>query len=119
MASNNHAWKRNHLKEYCWKKKESIENPKKEENQVESSMIDEVLSAKLGMVDKCLPVCNVSHHYENWLLDSGASHHMIPHRNWSTSYQVVNGSFVFMGNNISCRTIKIYDDTVGTLIDVT
>ena len=47
------------------------------------------------------------------------------HRSWFTSYEAVNGSFVFIGNNASCQTIgmgnikiKMYNDTVKTLADV-
>ena len=72
------------------------------------------------MIDETLPVCNVSQDFESWLLDSGASHHMCPHRNWFTSYENVNGSSVFMGNNVSCHTvgmgnirIKMYDNRSG------
>ena len=50
---------------------------------------------------------------------------MCPHRNWFTSYEKVNGSSVFMGNNVSCQTvgmgdikIKMYDNTVRTLTSV-
>ena len=81
-------------------------------------MVDEVFA-------EALPLCNVSQDAENWLLDSGASHHIGPHRSWFTSYETVNGSSVFMGNNVSCQTvgignvkIKMYDDTVKTLSDV-
>ena len=89
-------------------------------------MIDEILSAEeLCMIDETLPVCNLSQGFESWLLDSGASHHMCPHRNWFTSYEDVNGSYVFMSNNVSCQTIgmgniriKMYDNTVRTLISV-
>ena len=82
-------------------------------------MINEFLTAE------ALPICNVSQDVENWSLDSGASHHMSPHRSWFTSYETINGSSVFMGNNASCEPvgmgnvkIKMYDDTVKTLSDV-
>ena len=65
-------------------------------------MIDEVLFAEISMIDEYFPIWNVSQHYEDWLLDFGASHHLNLHRNWLTSYQDVNDSFVFMGNNVSC-----------------
>ena len=77
------------------------------------------------MIDETLHVCNVSQDFESWMLSCGASHHMCPHRNWFTSYKVVNGSSVFMGNNVSCQTvgmenigIKMYDNTVRTLTSV-
>eukprot|EP00253_Pinus_taeda_P003620 PITA_03620 len=120
-----HCNKIGHLKKDCWKRKES-DNPKKEANQIDSGMIDEVLSVEeLCMIDETLPVCNVSQDFEIWLLDSGASHHMCPHINWFTSYENVNGSSVFMGNNVSCQNvgmgnikIKMYDNTVRTLTSV-
>ena len=89
-------------------------------------MVDEVLSAEeLCMIDETSPECNVSQGLESWLLDSGASHHMFPDRNWFTSYENVNGSSVFMGHNVSCQIvgmgnirIKMYDITVRTLTRV-
>ena len=90
------------MKKDCWKRKES-ETPKNEANQVDSGMIDEVLSAEeLCMIDETSPECNVSQGFDSWLLDSGSSHHMYPHRNLFTLYKNVNGSSVFMGNNVSC-----------------
>ena len=80
------------------KRKES-ENENKKANQVDSGMIDEVLTIE------ALPICNVSQDVEISLLDSSASHHMSLHISWFTSYEAVNGSFVFMGNNASCQTI--------------
>ena len=69
-------------------------------------MIDDVSSAKeLCMMYETLPICNVSQDFESWLLDSGASHRMCPHKNWFTSYENVNGSSTFMGNNVSCQTV--------------
>ena len=58
-------------------------------------MVDEVLIAE------ALLVCNVSQNAENWLLNFGASNHMSLHRSWFTSYETINGSSVFMGNNAS------------------
>ena len=46
-----HCNKIGHLKKDCWKRKES-DNPKKKANQVDSGMIDEVLSTEeLCMID--------------------------------------------------------------------
>ena len=54
-----------HLKKHCWKHKE-YDNPKKEANQVDSGMIDEVLSVEeLCMIDETLSVCNVSQNFES------------------------------------------------------
>ena len=54
-----------HLKKDCWKRKES-ENLKNEANQVDSGMIDEVLSAEeLCMIDETSPECNVSQSFDS------------------------------------------------------
>jgi hypothetical protein len=78
-----------------------------------------------GMNDDVLPICSTSQYIEEWLLDSGASHHMCPHRSWFSKYQAIDGGIVFMGNNVSCKTdgigsikIKMFDGVVRTLIEV-
>jgi len=89
-------------------------------------MIDEVLFAKgLCMIDETLPLCNVSQDFGSWLLDAGASHHMCPHINLFTSYEDVNGSSMFLGNNVLCQTvgmgnirIKMYYNTIRRLTSV-
>ena len=80
---------------------EGVENHNKEENQVDSGMVDEFL------IVEALPIFNVSQDADNRLLDSSASNHMSLHQNWFTSYETVNGSYVFVGNNASCQTIRI------------
>jgi hypothetical protein len=70
-----------HLKKDCWKRKEFKEDSGKEANLVESSS---------SMVDEVLSVCSISQYQEEWLLDSGASHHMCSHRSWFSSYQSID-----------------------------
>jgi hypothetical protein len=59
-----------------------------------------------GMIDEVLSISNVSEYYEEWILDSGASHHIFPNRSWFTSYQAVDSGVVLMGNNNSCKTCR-------------
>ena len=51
------------------------------------------------MIDEVLSVCNISECNEEWLLDSGASHHIGPHKDWFASYQTVNDGIVLLGDN--------------------
>jgi hypothetical protein len=74
------------------------------------------------MVDEFLSIFNVSPYHEEWLLDSRASHHMFPHRSWFSSYQVVDGGIVLMGNNVPCKIVgvpiinfKMFDNIIRTL----
>ena len=59
------------------------------------------------MIDEVLSNCNISECNEEWLLDSGASHHICPHKDWFASYQTVNDGMVLLGDNHSCKTIGV------------
>ena len=43
----------------------------------------------------------------SWLLDSACSFHVTPHRSWFDTYRSVNCSSVRMGNDASCKFIRI------------
>ena len=77
------------------------------------------------MIDEVLSICNVSEYNEEWLLDSGASHHICPHKDWFASYQTILDGIVFLGDNHSCNNvavgsvkIKMFDGVIRTLTDV-
>ena len=77
------------------------------------------------MIDEVLTTSNVSEYHYGWLVDSGASHHICLHRSWFNTYQSVDDGIVYMGNNVTCKTIgigsiriKMYDGIVRTLTDV-
>ena len=66
-----------------------------------------------------------SEYNEGWLLDSGFSHHIFPHKYWFSSYQTINDGIVLLGENHSCKTIgvgsvkfKIFDGVIRILTDV-
>ena len=42
-----------------------------------------------------------------WVLDSGCTYHMCPHKHLFSSYQPFEGGKVLMGNNASCKVIGI------------
>ena len=77
------------------------------------------------MIDEVLYVCNIFEYNEEWLLDSGASHHICPRKDWFASYQTINDGTVLLGDNHSCKTIgvgsvkiKMFDGVIRTLTDV-
>eukprot|EP00253_Pinus_taeda_P026071 PITA_26071 len=43
--------------------------------------------------------------HEPWLIDSGASFHFTPHREWFCEYEKYNGGDVFLGDNRKARII--------------
>ena len=76
--------------------------------------------------DSVLTACSVvSLSDDVWILDSGASFHMCPNREWFTTYEKINGGSVLMGNDAVCRVmgigtvrIKCHDKVVRTLTEV-
>ncbi|MGV7959490.1 hypothetical protein PJP14_29760, partial [Mycobacterium kansasii] len=48
----------------------------------------------------------VGHSYDDrkdeWILDNGASYHMIPHRSWFTSYRECDGGPGIYGHGNAC-----------------
>ncbi|KAG8488335.1 hypothetical protein CXB51_016384 [Gossypium anomalum] len=60
-----------------------------------------------------------------WILDSGCSFHMCPNREWFSTYSLVEGRVVHMGNGSSSKVIgigtvkiRIHDGTIKTLSNV-
>ncbi|KAL8161669.1 hypothetical protein V2J09_013158 [Rumex salicifolius] len=60
-----------------------------------------------------------------WILDSGCTFHMSPHKNWFQSYEPVHGSHVLLGDNTPCPVlgkgsirIKTQDGVERTLSEV-
>ena len=57
--------------------------------------------------------------------DSGCSFHMCPNKTWFDTYEEKSGGNVFMGNDVSCKTIgigtvkiKMHDGIIRTLTEV-
>jgi transposase InsO family protein len=44
-----------------------------------------------------------------WILDSGASFHMTPHREWFQTYRSCSGGVVYMGDSSRCKIVGIGD----------
>jgi hypothetical protein len=44
--------------------------------------------------------------HEAWLIDSGASFHMTPHREWFYEYEKYDGGNFFLGNDSTTRIIE-------------
>ena len=58
-------------------------------------------------------------------MDSACSYHMTPNKDWFDTYRLVNTCFVMVGNDASCRVVRIgnirvkmFDGVIRTLCDV-
>jgi hypothetical protein len=90
--------KTGHLKKDCWKIKES---------EVKSTKEEKLAATNSCMTDEVLSVSNSLLYQEEWQLYSGSPHHMCSHRNWFTSYQLVDEGVVFMVNDNSCKIVGV------------
>ena len=61
----------------------------------------------------------------DWILDSGCTYHMCPHKDWFSTYDPVDSTIVHMGNNAQCNVIgigtvkiKTHDGVLRTLSNV-
>ena len=57
--------------------------------------------------DIALVAVNDTHHSDVWILDSGASYHICPCREWFTTYEQVDGGKISMANSSICETVGI------------
>ncbi|RDX80297.1 hypothetical protein CR513_39162, partial [Mucuna pruriens] len=112
---------REHLKKDCWhNKKNGGKNfePSTSQGCVASTLDDGlILYSKAEITSK-----GGKQVHDKWIVDSGATWHMTPHRDWFHTYEPISGGSVFMGNNhaleiagVGTVKIKMYDGTVRTI----
>jgi hypothetical protein len=77
------------------KKKGSKESPSTKENTSKEEGGDVYLASSSTHVD-----------HEAWLVDSGASFHMTPHREWFYGYERYDGGNVLLGDDLTTRIIR-------------
>ena len=64
--------------------------------------------------DLALIVNEISHFDDVWVLDSGASYHMCPNREWFSTYQQIDGGNVSMANSVVCKIVGIVSVKIRT-----
>lgn len=117
--------KTNHIISDCYKLKNKLEREEKAKGKKieKNAEADVVENDSDGDV---LLATNTEQRGKNeWILDSGCTYHMCPHRDFFSNYETVNGGNVLMGNNASCKVvgkgtirIKTHDGVIRTLTGV-
>ena len=65
------------------------------------------------------------HLMDSWIMDSECSYHMTHNKDWFDTYRLVNSGSIMMGNDASCRVVrmgnirlKMFDGVIRMLCDV-
>ena len=54
-------------------------------------------------------VTTVDQNVQDWVMDSGASFHVTPHREWFTNYDAKRTGQVQLGNDYACEIMGVGD----------
>ena len=91
--------KTGHYKKDCKSKK--VEKPKGSD----STSSTEVKTSTKEEGDVYLESTNTHVDCDVWLIDSGASYHMNPHREWFSEYEKYDGGDVFLGDDSTTKIL--------------
>jgi hypothetical protein len=89
--------KTGHYKKYCKSKK--VEKPKGSDS---TSSIEAKTSTEEGG-DVYLASTSTHADHDVWLINSGASYHMTPHKEWFSEYEKYDGGDVFLGDDSTTK----------------
>jgi hypothetical protein len=91
--------KTGHYKKDCKSKK--VEKPKGSD----STSSTEVKTSTEEGGDVYLASTSTHADHDVWLIDSGASYHMTPHREWFSEYEKYDGGDVFLGDDSTTKIL--------------
>jgi hypothetical protein len=91
--------KTGHYKKYCKSKK--VDKPKGSDSF--SSTEEKTFIEEGG--DVYLAYTSTHEDHDVWLINSGASYHMTPHREWFSEYEKYNGGDVFLGDDSTTKIL--------------
>jgi hypothetical protein len=91
--------KTGHYKKYCKSKK--VDKPKGSDS---TSSTEAKTSTKEGC-DAYLAYTSTHVDHDVWLIDSSASYHMTPHKEWFSEYEKYDGGDVFLGDDSTTKIL--------------
>ncbi|KAJ4702606.1 Retrovirus-related Pol polyprotein from transposon TNT 1-94 [Melia azedarach] len=93
----NYCKEKGHWKSDCPKKKRQQDKP------TGTAAVADINSEE----DIALVADEHTDHNDVWILDSGASYHICPRREWFTTYEQVDGGNISMANSSVCKAVGI------------
>ncbi|KAJ4701136.1 Retrovirus-related Pol polyprotein from transposon TNT 1-94 [Melia azedarach] len=111
----NYCKEKGHWKSDCPKKKRQQDKPTSTAAVADTNSEEDIVLVADEHTD----------HNDVWILDSGASYHICPRREWFTTYEQVDGGNISMANSFVCKAVGIgsikirtHDGKFCTLNDV-
>ncbi|KAE8700517.1 hypothetical protein F3Y22_tig00110556pilonHSYRG00215 [Hibiscus syriacus] len=92
-----HCHKEGHFKKNCPDRKKKYQEKPKDSGEV--SVVSDGYDSTEALV------ITESESSKEWILDSGCSFHMCPHKDWFETLQLVSGGTVLLGDNKACRVV--------------
>lgn len=93
----NYCKEKGHWKNECPKKKQEKQQPS-------AAVAEDDHNSEQDLV---LTANEQTHHTDVWVLDSGASFHICPKREWFSTYEQVDGGNVLTANGAVCKVVGI------------
>ena len=110
-----HCGKEGHMKRNCyaWKRKQKEgKNQRKDENKnTTAALSDEDVAVLFFGDEECLPVTD---NEVEWIIDTAASYHVTPNKEFFTSYRLGDFGTVKMGNTSYSKIVGIGDVCIQT-----
>nr|KYP42748.1 Retrovirus-related Pol polyprotein from transposon TNT 1-94 [Cajanus cajan] len=111
---------RGHMKKDCWHKKSG--GGKNSEASTSQGCVASTQEDGEILYSEAISSRGEKQLHECWILDSGATWHMTPNRDWFCTYESISGGSVFMGNDhaleiagVGTIKLKMYDGTIRTI----
>ena len=112
--------KEGHYIKDCFEKKKLEKLQKESSGKVDIASVDEGESEDADVL-----IAADKKSSGEWILDSGCSFHMCPHKDFFVTFKSIDGGKVLLGNNLACKVagigsvrIKMYDGSVKGLEQV-
>ena len=102
----NYCKKKGHIKADCWKLQKKQQSSESNSSKRLEGMVEANVAKEKEVSEYVLSVSTVRSK-DDWILDSGCTHHVTPYREFFSTYEPIDGGDVLMGNDAPCKIIGI------------
>lgn len=110
--------RKGHIKKDCWNWKRDFNKGKEEQKKQENVLEETTATASDGDVIIVSDENSLNFTFQDfsWVIDSGASYHVTPHKEFFSSYHPIENGFVKMGDSSTCKIHGFGDVLITTAL---